>query len=79
MPCVQDPSSRSEGIKRLKLATLVKLVDAIKMDHCLVFCRTNLDCDNLEAYLNSLGGGKGFRGKAEKGVENPYSCVVLAG
>ncbi|KAJ1483079.1 DEAD-domain-containing protein [Baffinella frigidus] len=73
-----SPLSRSEGIKRLKLARLVQLVDAIKMDHCLVFCRTNLDCDNLEKHFNSLGGSK-FRGKAEKGRENPYSCVVLAG
>jgi ATP-dependent RNA helicase DDX1 len=45
----------------------------------MIFCRTNFDCDNLEKYLNSLGGGKAFRGKMEKGVENPYSCVVLAG
>ena len=73
------PLSRSEGIKRLKLATLVRLVESLKMDHCLIFCRTNLDCDNLERHLNALGGGRGFRGKAEKGKENPYSCVVLAG
>ena len=25
------------------------------------------------------GGGRAFRGKAESGKENPYSCVVLAG
>lgn len=48
------------------------------MSQCLVFCRTNLDCDNLEKFLNNMGGG-GFRGKTEKGMENPYSCVVLAG
>ncbi len=78
-PSNPHPLSRSEGIKRLKLAALVKLVETLKMDHCLVFCRTNFDCDNLEKFLNSLGGGRGFRGKAEKGKENPYSCLVLAG
>jgi len=78
-PSNPHPLSRSEGIKRLKLSTFVKLVDSLKMDHCLVFCRTNFDCDNMEKHLNSLGGGRAFRGKAEKGKENPYSCVVLAG
>ena len=48
------------------------------MSQCLVFCRTNLDCDHLERFLNTKGGGA-FRGKKEKGMENPYSCVVLAG
>lgn len=38
------------------------------------------DCNNLETFLNTLGGGKAFRKrKAESGKENPYSCVVLAG
>ncbi|EKX49574.1 hypothetical protein GUITHDRAFT_162044 [Guillardia theta CCMP2712] len=96
-PSNPHPLSRSEGIKRLKLAALVKLVDNLKaslvvvvvvvvvgkettmMDHCLIFCRTNFDCDNLERHLVSLGGGRKFHGKAEKGKENPYSCVVLAG
>lgn len=42
-------------------------------------CRTNFDCDNLESFLTGLGGGGKFKGKMEKGVENPYSCLVLAG
>jgi len=46
----------------------------------MVFCRTNIDCNNLESYLNRLGGArKGYGGKMESGKENPYSCVVLAG
>ncbi|GIL86754.1 hypothetical protein Vretifemale_14994 [Volvox reticuliferus] len=54
------------------------------MEQCLIFCRTNYDCDQLEKFLNNLGGGGGggaggFRGKKESGKENPYSCVVLAG
>ncbi|ETO25662.1 hypothetical protein RFI_11476 [Reticulomyxa filosa] len=47
------------------------------MDQCLVFCRTRVDCDNLEQYLVSIGGGAKFRQKEETGKENPYSCVVL--
>eukprot|EP00921_Rhytidocystis_pertsovi_P022555 GHVQ01036009.1.p1 GENE.GHVQ01036009.1~~GHVQ01036009.1.p1 ORF type:complete len:801 (+),score=146.66 GHVQ01036009.1:663-3065(+) len=69
----------SEGIKQLKPHVLVKIADALKMESCLVFCRTNVDCNNLEAFLNQLGGGRGFAGKTETGKESPYSCVVLAG
>ena len=61
---------------------LQRIIDSFQMDQCLIFCRTNFDCDQLELFLNELGGGssgKKFRGKVEKGLENPYSCVVLAG
>ena len=51
---VDNPSveSRSEGIKRLKVLTLVKLVEALKIDMAIIFCRTNLDCDNLEKHAH---------------------------
>ena len=51
------------------------------MEQCLIFCRTNYDCDNLERFLNELSGGSGsgFRGMRESGKEGKYSCVVLAG
>ena len=26
------------------------------MEQALIFCRTNFDCDNLERFLNTLGG-----------------------
>jgi hypothetical protein len=38
----------SQGTKVLKPALMVALVEALRMDQCLVFCRTNVDCDNLE-------------------------------
>ena len=66
----------------LKPRVLQRIIDSFAMDQCLIFCRTNFDCDRLESFLNGLGGGstkKSFRGKVEKGLENPYSCVVLAG
>eukprot|EP00753_Platysulcus_tardus_P003106 PLAT12262.2.p1 GENE.PLAT12262.2~~PLAT12262.2.p1 ORF type:complete len:1365 (+),score=723.24 PLAT12262.2:227-4096(+) len=71
--------SASERIKRLKPRLLVRLIEALAMEQCLIFCRTNLDCDNLEKYLVRLGGGRRFTGKAESGKENRFSCCVLAG
>jgi len=69
----------SERVKQMKPKMVVKIADSFNMSQCLVFCRTNIDCNNLEAYLNRLDGTKGHRGKFESGKENPYSCVVLAG
>ena len=31
------------------------------MDQGIIFCRTKLDCDNLEKYLSARGGGEKFR------------------
>mmetsp|Transcript_21214 Transcript_21214/g.55176 ORF Transcript_21214/g.55176 Transcript_21214/m.55176 type:complete len:735 (-) Transcript_21214:161-2365(-) len=73
------PESRSEGIKRLKQTRLLQLIENLELEQAIIFCRTNVDCDNLEKFLQEAGGGRGFKGKAEKGKENPYSCVVLAG
>jgi ATP-dependent RNA helicase DDX1 len=80
-PNSRTPECCSEAVKRLKPRLLQRIVDAFNMDQCLIFCRTNFDCDNLERFLNELsgGGGSGFRGKAESGKEGKYSCVVLAG
>jgi ATP-dependent RNA helicase DDX1 len=66
-------------IKELKPQILVKIVDHFKMSQCIVFCRTNLDCDNLETFLNAYGGGEKFSGVADSGKLNPYSCCVLGG
>mmetsp|Transcript_93661 Transcript_93661/g.270613 ORF Transcript_93661/g.270613 Transcript_93661/m.270613 type:complete len:871 (-) Transcript_93661:206-2818(-) len=74
-----DALKNSEKIKIMKPKFMVKMADLFNMAQCLVFCRTNVDCNNLEDYLNRLGGTKGYGGKMETGKENPYSCVVLAG
>lgn len=70
---------KSEAVKRMKPRMLVSLIDSLRMTQCLVFCRTNVDCDNLEAYLTKVGGGNKWRPGMEKGKENSYSCCVLAG
>lgn len=55
----------SEGIKLLKAQYLVKAISALKMDQAIIFCRTKLDCDNIEAYLVSLGGGQRSKYKGQ--------------
>ena len=69
----------SLATKRLKPHVVRRVADALKMDQCLIFCRTNFDCDNLEAFLNACGGGGVFRGKRESGPQHAYSCAVLGG
>lgn len=44
----------------------MKAIDALNIDYAMIFCRTKLDCDNLESYLIS---------KRNK----DYSCVCLHG
>ncbi|KAK3266867.1 hypothetical protein CYMTET_24541, partial [Cymbomonas tetramitiformis] len=78
-PSNNSPESLSEGVKYLKFQMLRRLIDTYKMDQCIIFCRTNFDVDNLEDFFVKLGGGGAYRGKAESGKENPYSCVALAG
>eukprot|EP01054_Gregarina_sp_Poly1_P005909 Gregarina_sp_Poly_1__5908@NODE_310_length_9629_cov_213_427526_g267_i0_p2_GENE_NODE_310_length_9629_cov_213_427526_g267_i0NODE_310_length_9629_cov_213_427526_g267_i0_p2_ORF_typecomplete_len759_score107_28DEAD/PF00270_29/2_3e41DEAD/PF00270_29/1_6e03Helicase_C/PF00271_31/2_8e21SPRY/PF00622_28/4_2e21ResIII/PF04851_15/0_67ResIII/PF04851_15/0_00034ERCC3_RAD25_C/PF16203_5/3_2e05UTP25/PF06862_12/6_7e02UTP25/PF06862_12/0_11_NODE_310_length_9629_cov_213_427526_g267_i01342410 len=73
------PEGESQRTKLFKPQIAVYIADKLKMESCMIFCRTNLDCDNFEKYLISLGGNRGFAGKMEGGKENPYSCVVLAG
>lgn len=48
----------SEAIKILKGKYVVRAIEEHKMDKALIFCRTKLDCDNLEQHFISLGGGK---------------------
>ena len=47
----------SEAVKLLKAEYLVKAISTHKMDQAIIFCRTKLDCDNIEQYLMALGGG----------------------
>jgi ATP-dependent RNA helicase DDX1 len=74
-----SPEEVSEGIKRLKLLVLPDLLDALGKDQCMIFCRTNMDCESVCAYLEGLGGSRGFSGKMETGKENPYSAVMVGG
>lgn len=77
---------RSLTMKKVKLAALKQVIDANKMQHAMLFARTQLDCDNLERFL-LLCSGVGpqefdrakFRGSLVSAPETSYSCSVLHG
>lgn len=71
-PGKNTPETLSEAVKMLKGEFCVRAINEHKMDRAIIFCRTKLDCDNLEKYLNQLGGGP-------QNPTNPYSCVCLHG
>jgi ATP-dependent RNA helicase DDX1 len=75
----ESAESYSEAIKLLKPQILIQIIEQFQPEQCMIFCRTQLDCDNLEKFLIELGGGSKFHGKMEKGKENLYSCVALHG
>lgn len=56
----------SEAVKLLKGEYCVRAIDTHKMDRAIIFCRTKIDCDNLERYLKNID-------------KNKYSCVCLHG
>ncbi|XP_015121411.1 ATP-dependent RNA helicase Ddx1 [Diachasma alloeum] len=56
----------SEGIKILKGEYCVRAIKEHTMDRAIIFCRTKLDCDNLERYLKQLDAKE-------------FSCVCLHG
>lgn len=60
------PETYSEAVKLLKGEYCIRAIEEHNMDRCIIFCRTKLDCDNLEQYLRSRGGQR-------------YSCVCLHG
>ncbi|XP_014220033.1 ATP-dependent RNA helicase Ddx1 [Copidosoma floridanum] len=56
----------SEAVKILKGEYCLRAIKEHKMDRALIFCRTKLDCDNLERYLKSIG-------------DRELTCVCLHG
>lgn len=48
----------SEAIKVLKGEYAVRAIREHKMDQAIVFCRTKIDCDNMEQYFIQQGGGR---------------------
>lgn len=70
-PNQTSPETFSEAAKMMKAEYCVRAIDEHKMDHGIVFCRTKLDCDNMERYFNAAGGGRNNNTK--------YSCVCLHG
>jgi len=77
VPAADTALANALKIKLYKPQVAVSVADKFKMDTCLIFCRTNLDCDLMQDYLTTLGGGKPQ--EESGGSQLPYSCVVLAG
>jgi len=48
----------SEAVKILKGEYTVRAIRVHNMDKAIIFCRTKVDCDNMENYLNKVGGGQ---------------------
>lgn len=64
-----DAETLSEAVKKLKGDLVIKAIDKFQMDQGIIFCRTKLDCDNLEKYFNLIGGGNR--------IIHAYTCVCL--
>lgn len=65
-PGNNSPETLSEAVKLLKGEYVIKAIDVHQMDRAIIFCRTKLDCDNLEKYLKQID-------------KRQYSCVCLHG
>lgn len=50
----------SEAVKLLKGEYVLRAIDKNKIDRALIFCRTKLDCDNLEQMFISASRGQSF-------------------
>ena len=69
-PGENSPESWSEALKIMKAQYCLTAIQKLNMDYGMIFCRTKLDCDNLERYFQQMG-------SRQRG--DPYSCVCLHG
>ena len=65
-PHTQGAETLSQAVKILKAEYCIRAINELKMDRAIIFCRTKLDCDNLENYFRQYGSVQ-------------YSCVCLHG
>lgn len=70
-----DPSARltrdeefSEAIKMMKFYYTAVAIENLDMPQGILFCRTKLDCDNLEKFLNNMN---------KQGNSDRFTCVRL--
>ncbi|ELU11795.1 hypothetical protein CAPTEDRAFT_169026 [Capitella teleta] len=66
---IETAEMMSEAVKILKGEYTIRAIHEHKMDKALVFCRTKVDCDNMEEYFNKKGAGR----------DHALSCVCLHG
>ncbi|XP_033312984.1 ATP-dependent RNA helicase Ddx1 [Bombus bifarius] len=65
-PGNNNPETLSEAVKILKGEYCIRAIKEHNMDRAIIFCRTKLDCDNLERYL-------------KQSDRNQFLCVCLHG
>jgi ATP-dependent RNA helicase DDX1 len=63
-PETRNPATLSEAVKILKGEYVIRAIRTLNMDRAIIFCRTKLDCDNLENYFKRTN-------------PNEFSCVCL--
>lgn len=64
-----SPETMSEAVKILKAEYTVRAIQVHKIDKAIIFCRTKLDCDNMERYLMTY----------EQQFPGQFTCVCLHG
>jgi ERCC4-related helicase len=80
----------SQAIKEIKMQALIRIIDTINPSQAMIFCRTNVDCNNLEKFLNQYGSSlasmttKPSQGGSKivnlnQSSNHPYRCCILAG
>lgn len=76
--CVSILEMWSEAIKILKGEYTVRAIKEHKMDQAIIFCRTKIDCDNMEQYfIQQGGGGRSRRLKLPKISKRPKDELIL--
>ncbi|CAI4225812.1 unnamed protein product [Auanema sp. JU1783] len=55
MPGTKDQNTLSLGTKILKGAYVLKAIQTLNMDQCIIFCRTKQQCDHMETFLQKHG------------------------
>lgn len=53
-PGNNTPETLSEAVKMLKGEYCIRAIREHKMDRAIIFCRTKIDCDNLENYFRQI-------------------------
>lgn len=68
----------SEAIKILKGEYAVRAIKEHKMDQAIIFCRTKIDCDNMEQYfIQQGGGGRSQREKLENKTKKKQNDEII--
>ena len=74
--CTENqPEFVSQRIKEMKQQALLGILTVHKLHQAIIFCRTNLDCENLESFLTKCG--QVDTDSRKGGVWYRFSCCVL--